>query len=68
MSQICQPLSNESPITLLVDHIPTFRVEKTADIEEPAYTSVTASFSQWNLESQPWLYNCNPKVDYSKLQ
>jgi len=68
MSQILKPLYNKNPITLLVDHIPTFSVEKTADIEDPAYTSVTASFSQWNRESQPWLFNCNPKVDYSNLQ
>jgi len=68
MGQIFKPPCNENPVTLLVDHIPTFRAEKNADIEDPAYTSVTASFSQWNLESQPWLYNCDPKVDYSKLQ
>jgi len=54
--------------TLLVDHIPTFRVEKTAGIEYPDYTSVIVSFSQWNRESQPWLFNCDPKVDYSTLQ
>jgi len=55
-------------ISLLVDHIPTFSVEKNANIVYPDYTSVTASFSQWNLESQPWLFNCNPKVNYSNLQ
>jgi len=32
------------------------------------YTSVTASFSQWNHESQSWLYNCDPKVDYTDLE
>jgi len=68
MSQILKPLCNENPVTLLVDHISTFSVEKNAVIEDPAYTSVTASFSQWNLESQPWLFNCNLKVDYSNLQ
>jgi len=68
MSQILKPLYNESLITLLVDHIPTFMVEKNADIEHPDYTSVTASLSQWNRESQPWLFNCNPKVDYINLQ
>jgi len=68
MGQILKQLFNENPITLLADHIPTFSVEKYADIEDPAYTSVTVSFSQWNLDSKPWLYNCNPKVDYNNLQ
>jgi len=68
MSQIFKPLYNENPITSLADHIPTFTVEKNADIVYPDYTSVTASFSQWNRESQPWLFNSNPKVDYNNLQ
>jgi len=68
MGQLLKQLYNENPITLLVDYIPTFSVEKNANIEDPAYTSVTASFSQWNRESQPWLFNCNPNVDYNNLQ
>jgi len=55
-------------ISLLVDHIPTFSVEKNVSIVYPDYTSVTASFSQWNLESQPWLVNCAPQINYSNLQ
>jgi len=53
MSQIFKQLYDENPITLLVDHISTFSVEENSDIVYPDYTSVTASFSQWNLESQP---------------
>jgi len=69
MSEILKPLYNENLITLLiVDHIPTFSAEENAVIVYPNYTSVTASFSQWNRESQPWLFNCNPGVNYSNLQ
>jgi len=68
MGQILKSLYNENSITLLVDHIPTFSVEKNANIEYPDYTSVTALFSQWNRELQPWLFNCNPKVDYNNSQ